>query len=557
MAVYVIVGGVAGGMSAAARLRRLDEKAEIVVFEKGEYVSYANCGLPYYIGGEIRDRGRLLVQTVRSFSRRFNVDVRVGHEITDIDRQNKMVIAKNLTNGAVIKQQYEKLVLSPGASPFKPDIPGINHPLVFTLRSIPDTDQIKGFIDQNKPERALIIGGGFIGLEMAENLSNRGIQVTIVEAASQVMSALDSEMAALVHQHLKSKGVSFYLSDSVVAFDEKSGKLNARLKSGLQLTADMVILSIGVKPDLDLAVKAGLETGPRKGIKVNEYMQTSDPYIYAVGDAVETLNPIIGKYLVVPLAGPANKEGRIAADNIVTGNTVRYEGSIGTAIAKVFDLTVGVTGLSEKVLKAEGIPYHAIIIHPGSHAGYYPNSQQLSLKLLFSPKDGKVLGAQSVGFDGVDKRIDVIALAVQNKLTVKALEEFEHAYAPPYSSAKDPVNMAGFVAGNVLQGKSKVITWDAISGLDQVNTFLLDVRTPDEYRAGAVSGAVNIPVDSLREQLGDIPRDKTIVLYCKVGLRGYIAERILEQNGFTQVYNLTGGFYTYSAAIEKQDNPAI
>lgn len=557
MSKTVVIGGVAGGMSAAARLRRLDEKMDIVVLEKGDYISYANCGLPYYIGGTIKERQKLLVQTVDSFKSRFNVDVRTRSEALSIDRKNRTVRVRDLNTQKEYTEKYDKLILSPGAEPIRPELPGINHPNIFTLRSIPDTDRIKAFVDNNKPRRAIIVGAGYIGLEMAENLHERGIFVTMVEMAPQVMNAIDFEMAAIVHQHLKTKKIEFYLGCAVSSFADDNGKVKVKLANDIEISGDMAVLAIGVKPDTHLASEAGLEIGPGRGIRVNEYLQTSDPDIYAVGDAVETVHPVTGKTMVLPLAGPANKEGRIAADNIVRGNKTRYEGTAGSAIAKVFDLTAGVTGATGKMLAAAKIPFHSVIIHPNAHAGYYPNSLQLSLKLLFSPDKGKILGAQAVGYDGVDKRLDVIATAMRNGNTIYDLEEIEHVYAPPYSSAKDPVNMAGFVAENVLDGSVKQVYWNEIDSIDRNAALVLDVRTPEEVRMGSISGMVNIPIDSLRDRIQELPKNKKIVVYCRVGLRGYIAARILSQNGFKDVYNLSGGYITYSAAVSPQDNEHV
>jgi NADPH-dependent 2,4-dienoyl-CoA reductase/sulfur reductase-like enzyme/peroxiredoxin family protein/TusA-related sulfurtransferase/rhodanese-related sulfurtransferase len=551
----LIVGGVAGGMSAVARLRRRDEKAEIIVFEKGEYVSFANCGLPYHIGNVIQDREKLLLQTPQSFLSRFNVQVKIQHEVVTIDPKAKRVTVRNIASGKETAEEYDKLILSPGAEPIRPPLPGIDHPCVFTLRNIPDTDRLKNFVDRNHPRRALIIGAGFIGLEMAENLQSRGVFVTIVEMANQVMNAVDFELAAVVHQHLRQKKVEFYLEDAAASFADENGRVKVTLKSGREITVDMVLLSIGVRPDTRLAKEAGLELGGRGGIKVDSRMQTSDPDIYAVGDAVETLNPITGKYGVTPLAGPANKQGRIVADNIADGNKHEFKGSIGTAIAKVFDLTVATTGATEKLLKAEKIPYLSAIIHPASHAGYYPNALQMTIKITFAPDTGRLYGAQAVGYDGVDKRIDVLALAVQHGLSIRDLEEFEHTYAPPFSSAKDPVNMIGFVAENLLDGQVHGITWDELDASDSKDMLLLDVRTPEEVHTGTIRGAVNIPVDDLRNRLREVPRDKRVAIFCRVGLRGYIAARILAQNGYNpdNLFNLSGGYLTYSAVHQQQD----
>ena len=555
MSKVLIVGGVAGGMSAAARLRRLDEKSEIVVFERGEYISYANCGLPYYIGEVITERDRLLVQTPASFGKRFNVDIRINSDVLKIDRKKKEIVVKNTKTGKETVEKYDKLILSPGAEPIKPPIPGIENPRIFTLRTVPDTDHIKAYIAEKKPKRALIVGAGFIGLEMAENLHSLGISVTIVEAVKQVMNVIDYEMACIIHQHLRTKGVEFYLSDGVSSFTEDAaGSIHARLNSGRELAFDIVILSIGIRPDNRLAVDAGLEVGQRKGITVDEYLQTSDPNIYAIGDAIEVLNPITGTKGVVPLAGPANKQGRLVADNIVFGNKKKYNGTIGTAIAKVFDLTVGVTGATEKLLEQQKIPFISSIIHPSSHAGYYPNAFPMSVKLVFAPETGKVLGAQVIGIDGVDKRLDVLAFAVQSGKTVADLTEFEHSYAPPYSSAKDPVNMAAFVAENILNGQVNVITWNDILRMDKSEAVYLDVRTIDEFNLGHIESAINIPVDDLRNRMKELPANKKIVVYCGVGLRAYIAARILMQSGFKDVLNLSGGYKTYECVHQKQDN---
>jgi NADPH-dependent 2,4-dienoyl-CoA reductase/sulfur reductase-like enzyme/peroxiredoxin family protein/rhodanese-related sulfurtransferase/TusA-related sulfurtransferase len=555
---YIIVGGVAGGMSAAARLRRIAEDAEIIVFERGEYISYANCGLPYYIGDVIKERSNLLVQTVEGFRKRFNVDVRVKSEVIGIDRKNKEVIVRDLSTGKEYRERYDKLILSPGATPVKPPIPGIDLENIFTLRDVADTDRIRNFVDTKKPRRALIVGAGFIGLEMAENLHNRGILVTIVEALEQMMGVLDYDMATLIHQHLKTKDVEFYLKDVVSSFESAGdGKIAVNLGSGRKIVVDMVILSIGVRPESKLAKEAGLELGERGHIVVNDYLQTSDPDIYAIGDVIEVYNPIIGKKVPLPLAWPANLQGRIVADNVVFGNVRKYKGTMGVAIAKVFDITVAVAGATEKMLKREGIPFKSIIIHPSHHAGYYPGALPMTLKLTFSPTDGKILGAQIVGYDGVDKRIDVLAAAMNAGMTVYDLTELDHAYAPPYSSAKDPVNMAGYVAENVLKGLVKVISVEEFLSLDRESIFILDVRTKDEYDLGHIEGAVNIPVDEIRQNLGKIPRDKKIIVYCGVGLRAYVACRVLYQNGFNEVYNLSGGYKMYEVVTQKQGNEDI
>jgi NADPH-dependent 2,4-dienoyl-CoA reductase/sulfur reductase-like enzyme/rhodanese-related sulfurtransferase len=557
MAKTVIVGGVAGGASTAARLRRMDEQAEIVLFERGRYISYANCGLPYYIGEVIADRDRLFVQTPEGFAARFKIGVRILSEVTNIDRKAKQVEVTNLKTKKPYRESYDKLVLSPGAEPVKPPIPGVDLEGIFTVRNVPDTDRIKEYIQRNKVRRALIVGAGFIGLEMAENLQRRGILVTIVEMAEQVMTPLDFEMAAEVHQHLKAKNVEFYLNEAVTAFESRSGRLAVRLSGGKELRVDVVILGVGVRPDSALAREAGLAMGKRGGIRVDEYMQTSDPDIYALGDAIEFPHPLLGKPLSIYLAGPANKQGRIVADNIALGNGRRYRGSIATAIAKVFDLTVAATGLSEKTLRAEGLPFVSSITHSASHAGYYPDAQPTSLKIVFSPDDGRLLGAQIVGYDGVDKRIDTIATVLKQGGTIYDLQEIEHAYAPPFSSAKDPVNIAGFVAENILAGLVKIVHWHELDQAELSRSFILDVREQDEYTLGKIEGAKNIPLNSLRDRLKELPRDGRIIVYCAAGLRAYLACRILSQNGFPDVHNLSGGYKTYEFVTEKQANEDI
>jgi NADPH-dependent 2,4-dienoyl-CoA reductase/sulfur reductase-like enzyme/rhodanese-related sulfurtransferase len=557
MAKIVIVGGVAGGASTAARLRRRDELAEIILFERGEYISYANCGLPYYIGNVITDRDRLFVQTPEGFAARFKIDVRIRSEVTGIDRKAKRVTVIDLKSNKTYEESYDKLVLSPGAEPVKPPIPGIDLDGIFTVRNVPDTDRIKEYIKRNKVRRALIIGAGFIGLEMAENLHRRGILVTIVEMAEQVMTPLDFEMAAEVHQHLKAKNVEFYLKEAVTAFESRLGRLVARLSGGKELQVGLVILGVGVRPDSALAREAGLEIGGRGGIKVDEFLQTSDPDVYALGDAIEFPHPVLGKPMSVYLAGPANKQGRIVADNIVLGNKRRYRGSIATAIAKVFDLTVAATGLSEKALRVEGIPFVCSITHSASHAGYYPDAQPTSLKIVFSPEDGRLFGAQIVGYKGVDKRVDMIASVLKQGGTVYDLQEIEHAYAPPFSSAKDPVNIAGFVAENIIGGLVKIVHWHELNEEELSRSFILDVREVEEYKLGKIEGAENIPLNSLRDRLKELPRDRRIIVYCAVGLRAYLACRILSQNGFSEVYNLSGGYKTYEFVTEKQANEDI
>jgi len=557
MAKYLIIGGVAGGATTAARLRRVDEHSEIIMFEKGDYISYANCGLPYYIGGVIQDRENLFVQTPESFSARFNMDVRVNSEVISIDSKKKQVKVLNNKTGKKYTEKYDKLVISTGAEPIKPPIPGINHGAIFTLRNVNDTDKIKTFADENKPKRAVVVGAGFIGLEMAENLLELGIFVTIVEMANQVMAPIDFEMAAEVHQHLKMKGVEFYLNDGVKEFKDLNGKPNLVLNSGREIPADLVILSIGVKPDSKLAFEAGLKTGERGGIVVDDYLRTSDKDIYALGDVIEFKSPITGKKVITYLAGPANKQGRILANNIAFGDKEKYQGSIATAIAKIFDLTVAATGIPEKLAKAEGMVYETLITHNSSHAGYYPDATPTSLKIVFNPKTGKLLGAQVVGYEGVDKRIDLFAAVIRKGGTIFDLEDLEHAYAPPYSSAKDPVNIAGFAAQNIIEGKSKQIYWNEIDELILENVMFVDVRNVDEFQLGTIKNATNIPLDKIRERMSEIPKDKKIIVFCGVGLRGYVAIRILLQSGYTDVYNLSGGLKTYEFAIGKQSNEDI
>lgn len=545
---YVIIGGVAGGATAAARIRRNTEKAEIVLFERGDYISYANCGLPYYIGGVIKERDRLFVQTPEAFGLRFNIDVRVRSEVTAIDTKKKQVTVRT-SDGKVYTETYDKLLLSPGASPVRPPLPGIDSKGIFTLRNVGDTDKIKQYMQQHPVKRAIIVGGGFIGLEMAENLHHAGAEVAIVEMANQVMGPIDYSMASLVHGHLLQKGVRLYLGQAVERFDENGQGVRVGLKSGIRLDADLVILSIGVRAETRLAVEAGLKIGDMKGIWVNEFLQTSDESVYAVGDAIEFPHPITGKPWLNFLAGPANRQARIVADNIVFGNRVKYEGAIGTSIAKVFDMTVAATGLPAKRLKQMDIPYLSATIHSGSHAGYYPASSQMDIKITFSPTDGKLYGAQIVGYDGVDKRIDEYALIIKQKGTVYDLMALEHAYAPPFSSAKDPVAVSGYVAGNILSGKMTPLYWRELAEADLTKATLVDVRTADEYELGSIPGSVNIPLDELRPRMNEIPADKPVFLYCGVGLRGYLASNILKENGYKDVRNLIGGIKTYQAAV--------
>ncbi|WP_300634507.1 FAD-dependent oxidoreductase [uncultured Duncaniella sp.] len=545
---YLIIGGVAGGATAAARIRRLSEEAEIILFEKGEHISYANCGLPYYIGGIIGDRDKLLVQTPESFGTRFNIDVRVNSEVVAIDRTKKTVMVRT-ADGSTYEESYDKLLLSPGATPVRPPLPGIDTEGIYTLRNVADTDVIKARVKSGNIKRAVIVGGGFIGLEMAENLSHAGAEVAVVEMAPQVMGPVDFSMAQIVHAHLLEKGVRLYLETAVESFAKAGEAIEIKFSDGRTLVADMVILSIGVRPNTALASSAGIDLGPMRGIKVDEYLRTSDENIYAVGDAIEFTHPVMGGTWLNYLAGPANRQARIVADNMVLGDTVEYEGAIGTSVAKVFDMTVAATGLAAKRLKKDGIEYQTATIHPSSHAGYYPDALPMTIKVIFSPADGKLLGAQIVGYDGVDKRIDLMAQVIKSGGTVADLTRIEHAYAPPYSSAKDPVAMAGYVAGNILSGKMKPIYWRQIRDATPGEFVLIDVRTPMEYAAGALPGAINIPLDSMRGRLTDIPKNRPVVVYCGVGLRGYLASNILQLNGFDDVRNLIGGIKSYRTAV--------
>lgn len=545
---YLIIGGVAGGATVAARLRRLDEHAEIILFERGEYVSYANCGLPYYIGGEINDRKKLFVQTVQGFIDRFNIDIRTEQEVIAIHPESKSVEIKNIKTGETYSEAYDKLALSPGAEPIRPAINGIDSNKVFTLRNVYDTDAIKEYIIDHKPESAIVVGGGFIGLEMAENLHRNGMKVSIVEMADQVMAPLDFSMAQIVHKELVDKGVKLILNDGVKKFTDENDKIIIDLNSGRTLKVDMVLFSIGVRPETKLAVEAGLKIGMTRGITVNEYMQTSDKDIYALGDACEIIHGVTGKPAMIPLAGPANKQGRIVANNIVYGNKSKYSGTIGTAVAKVFDLTVATAGANAKLLKHEGIKYTSSFTHSSSHAGYYPNALSMSIKIIFSPDDGKLLGTQIVGYDGVDKRIEMAEQVIQRGGTIYDLAQLEQAYAPPYSSAKDPINMAGFVAENILEEKVRIIQWDELD-VKAKDSIIIDVRTTEEYALGAIPGSINIPLDSLRARTKELPKNIPIIVNCAVGLRGYLAYRILVQHGFSDVRNLSGGFKTWHMAV--------
>jgi len=547
---YIIIGAVAGGASTAARLRRNDEQAEIVIFEKGEYISYANCGLPYYIGNVITNRNALFVQTAASFNKRFNIDVRTLTEVTAINRSTKTVSARNQTSGEQYEESYDKLILSPGAEPVRPPLPGITSKGIFTLRNVADMDYIKAYVQQEQVKKAVVIGAGFIGLEMAENLYSLGLDVSIIEMADQVLTPVDFPIAAILQQHIRSKGVHLHLSTAVSGFEQTESGLQVLLSNNKVLEADVVILSIGVKPDTRLAADAGLKIGDARGIRVNEYLQTSDPDIYAVGDAIEFTNPITLKPMITYLAGPANKQGRICADNLVFGHTKKYKGSINTAIVKVFDMTVATAGTASKHLQAAGIKHHISTITSGSHAGYYPGSKQMTIQIAFTPDEGRLLSAQIVGYDGVDKRLDILASVIKRNGTIDELTEFEHAYAPPFSSAKDPVNMAAFAAENILNKKSVVFQWNELDKIT-ADDLLLDVRTQKEYEAGKIMNAINIPVDELREQIAEIPTGKTIYIYCLGGLRGYLAQRILMQNGYTNTLNLSGGYQLWNTCTRE------
>ena len=552
----IIVGGVAGGASTAARLRRLDESLEIIMFEKGPYISFANCGLPYYIGETIKERDLLLVQTPEAMKARFNLDVRVLSEVTNIDRANKQVTILDRKTGESYSEAYDVLVLSPGSTPLKPPIPGIESPNVFTLWDIPDTDAIKNYIDTIRPKRSAVIGGGFIGIEMAENFSERGLDVTLIEKLDQVMAPIDKDMAEIVHHHLGEKGVKLFLNDGVKKFTYQNGVTTIHLESGETVDAEIVMLSIGVRPQSELAKKAGLPLNARGGIIVDDHMRTEDPSIYALGDAIEVDEFITREKTMVPLAGPANKQGRIVANNIC-GIDEAYKGTQGTSIAKVYDLTVANTGLNEKTLNRMGKiykqDYHVSLIHAKSHAGYYPGAIPMALKLVYDLQ-GKVLGAQSVGYVGVDKRIDVIATVIRFGGTVTDLKELELAYAPPYGSAKDPANMIGYVADNVLSGKMDYICAREVADLDRSKTVILDVRDATERMVGFIEGSINIPVNELRLRYTELPKDQRIVVYCAVGLRGYIATRILSELGFKNVQNVIGGFTTYRTLYTSYDS---
>jgi NADPH-dependent 2,4-dienoyl-CoA reductase/sulfur reductase-like enzyme/rhodanese-related sulfurtransferase len=539
----VIVGGVAGGASAAARSRRLSEEAEIVLFERGPDVSFANCGLPYFVGGEIADRKKLVVTTPELLRTRFRLDVRTRTSVEAIDRSAKTVRVRDLASGREYEEPYDKLLLAPGAAPVRPPLPGIDLPGIFTLRNLQDVDRIKETVDRGV-KRAVLLGGGFISLEFAENLVRRGVATAVVEKNDQILTPFDPEMTTPIAEHLATKGVTLLLGQTAEGFEPTPGGLAVRLKSGQRLPAQLVVVGVGVRPENKLALDAGLEVGPRGGIRVDEHLRTGDPDIYAVGDAIEITDFVTGEPTQVPLAGPANRQGRIAADNIF-GRAVTYRGTQGTAIVGFFDRTAALTGASEKVLKRANLPYRKVYVHPMHHAGYFPGAEAMTLKVLFHPETGKLLGAQGVGGAGVDKRIDVLAVAIQAGMTVFDLEEMELAYAPQYGSAKDPINMAGFVAGGLLRREHPQVDVEAVLAAPAARRpLLLDVRTPQEFAAGHMPDAVNTPVDELRRRLGELPRDREIAAYCQVGQRGYLATRILRQAGFSAA-NVGGGYKTY------------
>jgi NADPH-dependent 2,4-dienoyl-CoA reductase/sulfur reductase-like enzyme/rhodanese-related sulfurtransferase len=540
----LIIGGVAGGASCAARARRLSETAEIIMFDRGGFVSFANCGLPYYIGDVITDEKKLLVANVELFKNRFNIEVRLENEVLEIDRPKSEIVVKNLKTNQIYREHYDALVLSPGASPIRPPLPGIDLPGIFSLRTIPDSRLIREWIVKQNVKNAVIVGGGFIGLEMTENLVHRGIKVTLLEMLPQVMPPLDIEMVEPVHEYLREKGVELFLGDGVTGFETNNETNNNGLivstQSGKKYTTDLVILALGVRPDIQLAKSADLEIGERGGIRVNKKMRTNDKKIWAVGDAVEVQDFVTKEWTLIPLAGPANRQGRIAADAIF-GRTSQFRGTQGTSVCGIFDLIIASTGASEKTLKRLGIDYEKVYLHPAHHVGYYPGAKPIDLKLLFSPKDGKILGAQAIGEAGVEKRIDVIAMAIQTRGTIFDLEQAELCYSPQFGAAKDPVNFAGMIAGNALRGDAPLTQWEYLPTEDAV---ILDVREVSEFEGGHVAGAVNIPLPKLRDRVDELPKDREIWVYCQVGQRAYYATRILRLNGFN-AKNITGGFKTY------------
>ena len=546
----LIIGGVAGGATAAARARRLNERAKIIILERGEHISFANCGLPYYIGGVIKDRDNLLVTTPEDFEARYDVEVRINSEVLSIATDKREILIRDSKYGRSYTESYDTIILAPGAEPVMPPIPGVDLDGVFHLRDIPDSDKIKQVIGLKKTTSAVVVGGGFIGLEMAENLVIRGIETIVLEMGNQVMAPLDTEMAAIVHAHLKYRGVNLALGQRVKSIVSKDGRLWVSTEQGKEFGCDLVISAIGVTPENRLANEAGLKLGPRGHIQVDATMRTSNPHIYAVGDAVEIKDFVTGFPTAVALAGPANKQGRVAADNAMGRRSI-YRGALGTSIVKVFDLAIASTGSNEKTLVRQGIPFMVSYTHSGSHASYYPGSSPMAIKLIFSPSSGNILGAQIVGSDGVDKRIDVLATAIHAGMTVLDLEELELAYAPPFSSAKDPVNMAGFVASNILKGDMDVAHWHELAALIQSGAVLMDLRGEEEIRAaGAIPDSIHIPLDKLREELPNLERNKEYIPYCAVGMRGYLAHRILIQNGFNS-RNLSGGYRTFVGAREE------
>lgn len=545
----VIIGGVAGGATAAVRLRRLDEHAEITVFERSGYISYANCGLPYYIGGVIKDREELTLQTPESIWNRFRIHMKVHHEVTDIDPEKKIVTVHALDTGKIFEESYDKLILSPGAHPVIPDVPGLANDKIFTLRTVEDTLKIRAFVEEKKPETAVVTGGGFIGLEMAENLCDMGVKVTVVQRPKQLMNTLDYDMAALVHNKLRSRGINLKLGGNVTGFAGKE-HLQVLLKDDEPINTDMVLIAIGVRPETELAEKIGLEPGIKGSIVVNDRMETSVPDIYAVGDAVQIKHSVSGKDAVISLAGPANKQGRIAADNIC-GLDSHYKGSMGSSVMKIFDMTVSSTGLTEKAAKDAGIRYEKVVLSPASHASYYPGAKIMTMKMLYEKDTLKILGAQIVGYDGVDKRLDVIATAISADMKATDLKDLDLAYAPPYSSAKDPVNMAGFIIENIERGIVKQFHFNELDGLPRDGSVtLLDTRTSVEYEAGHVDGFINIPVDSLRRNLDRLDKTKSVYVMCQSGLRSYIACRILTGEGF-DCFNFSGGYRFYENVMRE------
>ncbi len=545
----VIVGGVAGGASAAARIRRLDEQAEIVIFERSGHVSYANCGLPYYIGGAIEEQSALTLQTPESYRRRFRIQVYVRHDVLSIDREAKTVLVKSLETGETFAESYDKLVLAPGAKPIRPPFEGLDHPAIFTLRTVEDTLRIRDFVDQNHPKEATVVGGGFIGLEVAENLCERGIRVTLVEKAPQLLAPLDEDMASFVHAKFRKKGVRLLLNTAVSRFEHDGEEILTHLDDGKSIRGQMVVLAIGVAPDATLAKQAGLELGVKGSIAVDTHMRTSDPCIFAVGDAVQVRHGVTGQPALVSLAGPANKQGRIAADNICGLPSV-FGGAYGSSILKVFDMTAASTGINERMAKAMGLVYEKLVLSPANHASYYPGGRVMTMKVIYEKKTLRILGAQIVGFDGVDKRIDVLATAMQTGMQVTELKDLDLAYAPPYSSAKDPVNMAGFMAENIEEGLVKQFHYEQIALLPE-DAVRLDTRTPEEFERGHAQGFVNLPLDELRERLGELDESKPIYVMCQSGLRSYLACRILTEHGF-ECYNFSGGYRLYESMTQNR-----